>query len=260
MPSPFPGMNPYLENPSLWPSVHHFLISKIAEFLSPQLRPKYIVAVEVRVYETYGENLLVGIPDVTVQRQKNALNPTSTNVTVAAPPAQPIMVEVPVAESIKQGYLEIRDVEKKEVVTVIEILSPVNKRPGEGREIYTTKRKKVLGSLTHLVEIDLLRSWQAMPFSSNGIESDYRILVCRSSRRPLAELYAFNLRDAIPKFPIPLRLEDEEPMLDLQSLLHNIYDVASYDLQINYNRECVPTLSETNAAWVDVVLREQGLR
>lgn len=260
MPSPFPGMNPYLENPSLWPSVHHFLISKIAEFLFPQLRPKYIVAVEVRVYETYGENLLVGIPDVTVQRQKNALNPTSTNVTVAAPPAQPITVEVPVAESIRQGYLEIRDVAKKEVVTVIEILSPVNKRPGDGREAYTEKRKKVLGSLTHLVEIDLLRNWQAMLFSSNGIESDYRTLVCRGDRRPSANLYAFNLRDIIPIFPIPLRSEDEEPVLDLQNLLHNIYDVAGYDLQIDYSRECVPALSETNAAWVDGLLKEQELR
>lgn len=260
MPSPFPGMNPYLDNHNLWPSVHHFLISKIAEFLSPQLRPKYIVAVEVRVYETFGENLLVGIPDVTVQRQRSTLNPTSTNVTVAAPPAQPITVEVPVAESIRQGYLEIRDVEKKEVITVIEILSPVNKRPGDGREAYSEKRKKVLGSLTHLVEVDLLRNWQAMPFSNNGIQSDYRILVSRGSRRPSAELYAFNLQDIIPRFPIPLRSEDEEPVLDLQSLLHNIYDVAGYDLQINYNRECVPALSETNAALVDVVLREQGLR
>ncbi|MBE9229280.1 DUF4058 family protein [Phormidium sp. LEGE 05292] len=260
MPSPFPGMNPYLENHNLWPSVHHFLISKIAEFLSPLLRPKYIVAVEVRVYETYGENLLVGIPDVTVGRSQTSLNPTSTNVTVAEPRSQPITVEIPIAESIRQGYLEIRDVEKKEVVTVIEILSPVNKRPGDGREAYTAKRKKILGSLTHLVEIDFLRNWQAMPFFSNGIESDYRILVCRSDRLPLADLYAFNLQDKIPKFPIPLKSGDEEPVLDLQNLLHNIYDIAGYDLQIDYSRECVPALSETNAAWVDEVLREQGLR
>jgi hypothetical protein len=253
-------MNPYLENPSLWPGVHHWLITEIARFLSPQLRPKYIVAVEVRVYETYGENLLVGVPDVTVQRQRSAQNRTSTNVTVAAPPAQPITVEVPVAETIRQGYLEIRDVQKKEVLTVIEILSPVNKRPGDGRKAYTEKRKKVLGSLTHLVEIDLLRNWQAMPFSSNGIESDYRILVCRGDRRPSAELYAFNLRDAIPKFPIPLKSEDEEPVLDLESLLDNIYDIAGYDLQINYSRECMPALSETNTAWVDGLLKEKGLR
>ncbi|MFB2934167.1 DUF4058 family protein [Aerosakkonemataceae cyanobacterium BLCC-F154] len=260
MPSPFPGMNPYLENPSLWSGVHHWLITEIARFLSPKLRPKYIVAVEVRVYETFGENLLVGVPDVTVKRQRSTVNPTSTNVTVAAPPAQPITVEVPVAESIRQGYLEIRDVDKKEVVTVIEILSPVNKRPGEGREAYTEKQKKILGSLTHLVEIDLLRNWQAMPFSSNGIESDYRILVCRGDRRPSADLYAFNIRNAIPNFPIPLRSEDEEPVLDLQNILDNIYDIAGYDLQINYSRECVAALSEINAAWVDEVLQEQGLR
>jgi len=260
MSSPFIGMNPYLENPSLWPGVHNWLIIEIARFLSPQLRPKYIVAVEVRVYETYGENLLVGIPDVTVQRPRSAVNPTSKNVTVTGLTAQPITVEIPIAESIRQGYLEIRDVEKKEVVTVIEILSPVNKRAGEGREAYESKRQKILESLTHLVEIDLLRSWQPMPFLRNGIESDYRILGCRSNRRPLADLYAFNLRDSIPKFPIPLRMGDEEPVLDLQMLLDNIYDVAGYDLQIDYRREVVPGLSEADAAWADGLLKEEGLR
>jgi len=261
MPSPFLGMNPYLEHPDLWPGVHHWLIIEIARLLAPQLRPKYIVAVEVRMYETTGEDsLLVGIPDVVVQRPLTETNPTTTNVAVAAPPAQPVTVTIPVPEIRKQGYLEILEVETKEVVTAIEILSPVNKRSGKGREAYESKRHKVLGSLTNLVEIDLLRSGQAMPFFSNGIQSHYRILVCRSAKRPLADLYAFNLQSEIPKFPIPLKSPDVEPVVDLQALLNSVYDVAGYDMRINYRRDPVPSLSESDAVWADALLRDQGLR
>ncbi|MFB2923696.1 MULTISPECIES: DUF4058 family protein [Aerosakkonema] len=260
MPSTFPGMNPYLENPDFWPGVHHLLIGELLRFLAPQLRPKYIVAVEVRMYETGGEDLLVGIPDVVVQSPLTETNPATTNVAVAAPPAQPVTVTIPVPEIRKQGYLEIREVETKEVVTAIEILSPVNKRSGEGRKAYEAKRQKVLGSLTNLVEIDLLRSGQAMPFFSNGIQSQYRILVCRSAKRPLADLYAFNLQNEIPKFPIPLQSGDVEPVVDLQALLNSVYDVAGYDMRIDYRREAVPPLSESDAVWADALLREQGLR
>ncbi len=244
MSSPFPGMNPYLEHPDFWQGLHHLLIVEIARFLAPQLRPKYIVAVEVRMYETGGEDLLGKLPDVAV----------------VAPPAQPVTVTIPVPEVIKQGYLEIREVETKEVVTAIEIISPVNKRPGEGRKTYETKRQRVIGSFTNLVEIDLLRNWQPMPFDNRGIQTDYRILVCRSDRRPLADLYGFNLSQEIPKFPIPLKPADVEPVVDLQALLNTVYDVAGYDMRIDYRREPVPALSETNAAWADALLKEGGLR
>lgn len=143
MPSPFPGMNPYLEHPALWAGIHHWLIITIAENLVPQLRPKYRVAVEVRMYESSGESLLVGIPDVAIQRSQSVTNQTAPNVAVAEPSTQPLTVTVPMPETVKQGYLEIREVATCEVVTAIELLSPVNKRSGEGRKIYETKRLRV---------------------------------------------------------------------------------------------------------------------
>ncbi len=261
MPSPFPGMDPYLEHPELWPGVHHWLIIAIAESLVPQLRPKYRVAVEVRVYETSGDkSLLVGIPDVTVQRPVSAINKGDLNVAIASPPSQPVTVTLPMPETHKEGYLEVRDVATGEVVTAIEILSPTNKRPGEGRKAYENKRQRVLGRLTHLVEIDLLRAGQPMPIVSNGIEGSYRILVSRGEHRPQAELYVFNLQDSVPSFPLPLRSGDTEPLVDLQGLLNQVYDRAAYDLVINYNREPVPPLSEVDAAWAEAVLQEKGLR
>lgn len=261
MPSPFPGMDPYLEHPDLWPGVHHWLIIEIARLLSPQLRPKYRVAVEVRMYETSGENsLLVGIPDVTVKHRLIATNSTMTNVAVAAPTAQPTRVTIPVPERIKEGYLEVREVGTEEVVTTIEILSPTNKRTGKGRQMYEEKRHQVLGSRTHLVEIDLLRAGEPMPFFENNIESHYRILVCRGDRRPYADLYGFKLQDVIPSFPLPLRSGDTEPVVDLQTLLSGVYDISGYDLVIDYNKEPVPPLSESDASWADALLQEQGLR
>ncbi|HEY9811816.1 MAG TPA: DUF4058 family protein [Halomicronema sp.] len=261
MPSPFPGMNPYLEHPDFWPGVHHALINKIGEFLSPQLFPKYLVSIEVRMYETGGDDsVLVGIPDVTVQPSVSAKNPTETNVAVVESPAQPQSVILAVPEIVKQGYLEILETETKEVITEIELLLPVNKRSGKGRETYQKKRNQVLARFTHLVEIDLLRSWQQMPLVGNGIQSDYRILVSRSNSRPRADLYAFNLRDEIPKFPLPLKSEDEEPVVDLQSLLNTMYDVWNYGVRINYSREPVPVFSDSDAVWADNLLREKGCR
>ena len=260
MPSPFPGMNPYLERPELWPGIHHWLITAIAQSLVPQLRPKYLVAVEVRVYEISGEtSLLVGIPDVTVQRPLTATNLDMPNVAVASP-LQPMTVTVPMPEIIKEGYLEVREVATREVVTSIEILSHTNKRSKEGRNAYESKRQRVLRSLTHLIEIDLLREGKPMPVFSNGIQTDYRILATRGDHRPQADLYAFNLRDVIPSFPLPLQAGDVEPLVDLQALLNGVYEQAGYDLQINYSREPVPPLQESDMAWADALLREQGLR
>ena len=261
MPSPFPGMNPYLEHPALWAGIHHRLISAIANDLNPYLRPKYIAAIEERVYEMSGEkSVLVGIPDVAVQRVSAVTNATESNIALVAPSAQPIEVLIPIPEILTESYLEIRAVETEAAIAAIEVLSPKNKQSVVGRLQYETKRQKILGSSTHLVEIDLLRQGEAMPVLNLAIASHYRILVSRSETRPKAQLYAFNLRDIIPQFSLPLQPGDAEPILDLQRLLHEIYDQGSYDLRINYSNCPVPALSETDAAWVDEVLRQQGLR
>jgi len=162
MPLPFPGMDPYLEHPDRWPSVHSRLIVELADFLTPQLLPKYFVDIEERIYLTAGEERAVVVPDVTVKRDR--FNPNAgTNVAVAKSPSdvasltatEPVAVTVPMLEEVKRNYLEIKEAGSKEVVTAIEILSPTNKRPGKGREKYDRKRQQIFNSRTHLVEIDL---------------------------------------------------------------------------------------------------------
>ena len=262
MPNPFTGMNPYLEHPDFWPEVHHLLISVIKELLTPQLRPKYRVAIKKRIYEIKGENsLLVAIPDVSIQQKRRPASAIASNaVAVASRTVQPLKVRIPVSEEFREGYLEVIDMATKEVVTVIEVLSPANKRRGEGREKYDNERNKIFDSSTHLVEIDLLRGGEPLPVFGHSHKSDCRVLVSRSNQRPIADLYLFNLPDTIPAFPLPLRPEDVEPVLDLQGLINQVYDRAGYDFEIDYTADAVPPLSGTDAVWADSLLRDRALR
>jgi Protein of unknown function (DUF4058) len=259
MPSPFPGMNPYLENPLFWSEVHNLLIAAIFRKLNPQLRPKYKVAIEKRVYQTTEQDsLLVGVADVAVQSIQKVPSPQRASIAVASPSVEAVTVDVTMPETVKETYLEVRDVTTQEVVTVIEMLSPKNKRSGEGRNAYVKKRLQVLGSYTNLVEIDLLREGKPQQVQT-GIKTDYRILVSRALKRPKADLYAFNLPDRIPAYSLPLLELDPEPLLDIQTLVNELYDEGNYDLVIDYAQEPVPP-SQENAAWLDEVLKQQGLR
>jgi len=260
MPTPFPGMDPYLEQPALWPNVHNSLIVAIRDVLSPQLRPRYYVSVEERTYrQEPGGLTFAGRPDAAIIRPA----PTSLNeptLIYEVHPA-PVLVELPLPDEMTETYLEVRSVEDDRVITVLEILSPSNKRYGTGRELYLSKRSGVLASLTHLVEIDLLRGGEPMPMrgKEEEIDNDYRILISRRSRRPTADLYPFSVREPIPPFELPLQKGDDEPLLDLNRLLHELYDRAGYDLRIDYQDEANPPLRETDAVWSDALLKEAGL-
>lgn len=251
MPSPFPGMDPWLEHPGLWPDVHERLIIAIADYLGPILRPRYYVAVGIHSYIITRPVELSHprYPDVMIVDTPHAVAP-SPQVTSA----QPVVVTVPVPEPVEESYLEVRETASGQVITVIEVLSPTNKRPGEGRETYEVKRLEILRSRTHLVEIDLLRDWPPMPFWGNGQGSHYRILVRRGERRTYADLYAFTIRDPMPRFPVPLQENDVEPVVDLKPLLDELYDRASYDLRVDYSRPPTPPLSDADAQWTAQVL------
>lgn len=258
---PFPGMNPYLEHPVLWREIHKRLIVAIADYLSPQVRPVFIVVIQERVYKDVDyDAVFVDNRDVAVKDSQITEKSEKGNITVAASEVKPIKVTLPIPETFRESYLEIRDVNTKKIITVIEVLSPGNKRSDEGRKAYNKKRLEVLGSASNLIEIDLLRDGKPMDILDNHIQSDYSILVSSYYKRPIAYLYPFNLNQNIPKFPLPLYKGDKEPIVDLQELINGIYERASYDLVIDYSQEPVPKLSEENKVWVDGVLKEQGLR
>lgn len=258
MTTPFPGMDPYLEHPALWEDVHTRLIVAIADSLGPQVRPHYRVAVERRTYLAVfapEEYELVGKPDVVISGPHQR---STASIPEMAMRVMPQIGELVMPDEIVERYLEIRDVVSGEVVTVLELLSPTNKLTREGRSQYERKRLKVLGSATHLIEIDLLRAGEPFPIRIQPDDSQplYRIVVSRSQDRPRAEVYLFDLHDAIPDIPIPLHADVADAILPLNQVLHDLYDRAGYDQILNYRQPPVPPLTEADAAWAATLIQE----
>ena len=215
MPTPFPGMDPYLEHPGLWPDVHNGLIAELRNTLAPQLRPGYYVALEERTYLAEPAGLAcVSRPDVTVVDSPtpaaSCTSPGEASPTGIAT-LEPVIVELPITELVRETYLEVRLAQTHAVIAVLELLSPANKRPGEGRQQYERKRIQVLTTCTHWIEIDLLRGGEPMAADLRGqsVASHYRILISRAEHRPHAMLLPFNVRHPIPSFRRPLQPGDQ---------------------------------------------------
>ncbi|MDB9528015.1 DUF4058 family protein [Oscillatoria sp. CS-180] len=231
MANPFPGMNPYLEQSDYWSDFHNQLIAAIARTLIPQLLPKYRVVTDKWVY-TITDDLAIalGRPDVSIQQRRQPPPPLSTTAVTSV---QPIKVSVPLPVEVQQSFLEVKDTATQSVVTVLEVLSPANKY-GEGRSQYQAKRQQILESSTHLVEIDLLRSGKPFLLKSEAVQSHYRILVSQAQHRPVADLYPFDVSVPIPAIPLPLRSEDGDILLDVQTVFNGLYEQLGYDYFIDY--------------------------
>jgi len=261
---PFPGMNPYLESTAIWSSFHTRLLVAIADTLAPVLRPNYYIEVETRTYKTLDEvddgeqdELLIGIPDAAVLSpspdQENLSNQAPAGATLTQNCPQPITLPMP--STVKERYLEVREIGTEAVITVIEVLSPKNKRKGQGRAAYERKRSRMFDSLSHLIEIDLLRGYPPMTMLGDIQPSHYRIVVSRSQQRPKADLYGFNLQDAIPVIPLPLKPEDEEPVIELQIIVEGVCERAGYNDRIDYRQPAPPpALASTDQQWLDTLL------
>ena len=251
MRSPFPGMDPFLEDSFFWPQVHSRLIVALSNELGAKLRPKYYAAIETRTYLDDEEgSIFVGILDAIVFNALTIEAPTrptsTTTTTLTAPQPQRVRLVEPI--EVKERYLEIRKVGTHEVIVAIEVLSPKNKR-SEGRKRYLRKRQTILESATHFVEIDLLRAFAPMPVMDPQPRSHYYILVSDSRDRPEADLYSFNLQDLIPTFNLPLQPEDVPIAIDLTHLLQEVYEQGCFDLQVNY-QSVLPNMSAADLDWV----------
>jgi hypothetical protein len=260
MPSPFPGMDPYLESPQIWPDVHHGLISGIQAALSPELRPRYVARVELRVYisddDDPGREALV--PDVRVESTPHRKGTKKLNGAAAVAIAEPLIVPTLLDEEIKEAYLKILHVESEELVTVIEVLSPTNKiRGARGRTSFMEKRLQVLNSDVHWVEIDLLRAGVPSVTQPPLRASDYRVLISRSSTRSRTLYWPVGVRQPLPVIGIPLRGKDADAPLHLGAVLRTVYDRAAYDLSLDYRKEPIPPLQGDDAKWARDLLRRQ---
>jgi len=234
---PFPGIDPWLEHPALWPDVHNSLIAAIANELTPKVVPKYYVALEQRVYALQPGDL---VSDDVACESDEVDEPTAARV---------LDVELPIDVDRHEWFLEVHEVKTRTLVTVLEVLSLDNKIHAQGCEKYSKKRTRIFGSRTNHVEIDLLRAGQPMPLQRKPVRSDYRILISRGATRPRAKLAIFNVHQPIPSIPIPLLPEDGEPDLDLGVVFHALYERARFDLRLNYAKPPVPPLHKGVAEW-----------
>ncbi len=259
MPSPFPGMDPYLEERSLWPDMHSSLISYIREALQPQLRPKYIARIGERVeLTTLGKGYIPDVMLVAPPRLSGAIQ-TRLGLLVVDEPQTLEFLD----EEQRVPYLEIIYRSTGDVVTLIEVLSPVNK-VGHGREQNIKKQDNLLNSQANLVEIDLLSgqtSTLARAFEINS-PSDWRYIITtsRPHQRRQLEFYAIPLKERLPRCRIPLRQEDDDAVLDLPAVFSRCYDVGGYDLLIDYRQDPPVSLDKAEEEWLVALLVESGLR
>jgi hypothetical protein len=200
--------------------------------------------------------VFIGRPDIavasTAEASLSALLPATTSVTV-------LEVDVPMQDEVSENFLEIHEVKTGKLITIVELLSPVNKLHKQGREEYERKRGYVFRSWTNLVEIDLLRAGEPMPVVGALVQSDYRILVSRGTQRPRATLIACTLRQPVPAFMLPLLPGDAEPEVALNHILHALYQRARFDLRLDYSQLPVPPLAEADASWARALITAHGL-
>jgi hypothetical protein len=252
-------MDPFIEMQE-WSDFHARYMTVLSELLTPQVRPRYVVRVERRVYleEPFAEPDQA-IPDVAILERRGV--PRSSSGTAVLDETAAVAVEclLPEAEEHHEYYLVLRDRETLRIVTLIELLSPTNKRAGsEGRDEYLDKREEILQSRTNLVELDLLRGGQRLPVQDELPPGDYYALVRRGWRRRRVAVYAWTLRQKMPPIPIPLRKDEPEPTLDLQAALDLSYDRAAYQDSLDYSQALQPPARAEDADWIKEWLRASG--
>jgi hypothetical protein len=265
MPSPFPGMDPYLE--AHWRDVHASLViyarDALQGVLPGALRARVEESVLLETPKGIGDHPL--FPDVRVveytSRRGGLITPPGAGVAVA----DPLLVDIE-DEPVSQTFLEIIDRETgNRVVTVIEFLSPSNKSPGPNREQYVRKQREVCASDANLVEIDLNRfGTHTLAFPLAHLKPQWRTayMACvrRATRRDKAEVYPMPLWERLPAVKIPLRPEDADVELHLQALVDQCYRNGAYDGTLNYKADPDPPLFGADQDWADERLYELGLR
>lgn len=254
MKSPFPGMDPYLEDAAVFPDFHFEMIGAMRAQLGAKVSPNFFVRVQERIYLTepdFGRRGYI-VPDITIVKQPR---PASERLTASGAITAPTLIEPLFDPEIRDHYLEILDAQSREVIATIELMSPINKRKGAlGYEDFWRKRRELFESQVHWIEIDLLREGER-PYRLWG-KSDYYALLKRGGQWDKLEVWFFNLCDKMPTIAVPLRPPFEDVPLDLQAAFEATYERARYADSVDYTREPPPPpLRPEDARWAQERVR-----
>jgi len=263
--SPFPGMDPYLEQSKLWVDFHNSLADEMRAQLNTQIRPGYFA--RLTPYTTYeaieiGQSTARAIrPDVGVMQPGPTEFMPQTNVAVLEIDT-PVESEIDLSVPVDLLSVEIYNSDET-LITAIEILSPVNKKPGhKGFTDYERKREELFHSSAHLIEIDFLREGTRPRLARPVPITPYYIMLSRMERRPKVDVWPIPIAAKLPKIPIPLRTPDPDAILDMSQVMENVYERGAYDVQIDYEQPVPPPeISSDEQAWVTARLQQyrQGL-
>lgn len=227
MPSPFPGMDPFLEDEKIWPAFHHQLVTCLYQILLPGLVDRYRARLGQRQYAT----------------------------------EQALFTSV-VREEHNEEYIEVRRRNDGRMITLVEVVSPVNKTTSTGRKAYLEKRQEFKTAGASLVEIDLVLQGQpTLEYSRDGLPDwDYAVTVTRATQPDRHEIYTATLQKRLPRFRMPLAADDRDTVLDLQAAFARCFDQGNFAGKIDYHRDPPAALAEDDRRWVQEHLKQQKLR
>jgi hypothetical protein len=227
MPSPLPGMDPYLEDDALWPHFQHQLVLSLYQHLLPVLVDRYRARVAQRCYVT----------------------------------EQALFTSI-IREPHNEDYIEIRQRADGRLITLLDVVSPSNKLSPGGRAAYHATRREGRSAGAGMVEIDLLLRGQPMlEYSRDGLPDwDYAVTVTRSPQPDRYEIYTATLQKRLPRFRLPLAADDRDTVLDLQTVFSRCYDQGSFASKVDYKRDPSTPLNDEDRRWLDETLRQQKMR
>ncbi len=251
MSNPFPGVNPYVEVSGRWEGFHNVLIADLSKVLNQVLPDNYVAMVEERIElaadEPGDERRRQRRPDVAVVRDLYSA-PDAGGGTTAVLDVAPAVRTLTSYEELPESYIDIRSVPDEELITSVELLSPTNKiAPGRGE--YWAKRAGLLRGTASLVEIDLLLGGRRPEVREPMPDGDFLAIVSRGDRRPQCEVYAWSIRRALPRLPIPLRAGEPDVVLDLAAAYATTFTGGRYDRAVRYDRPLPGPLSDADRAW-----------
>jgi Protein of unknown function (DUF4058) len=257
MPSPFPGMDFYLETPVLWSDFHARFVTYWCDALADALPGNYEPRIDEKVslVEVTPPRKKLIDPDIALTQRGPSRDSSAAPTGLAT--LEPVTPSLQIEEETHERHIEILHRPDRTLVAVLELLSPANKEE-PGRTLYLTKRNTLFYHPVHLIELDLLLKGQRLPFEEELPPGNYYALVSRGDRRPKCDVYACTMRQPLPAIPIPLLPPDPDIWTDLGAVFATTYERGRYVRSVDYAAPPPIMLDASRLAWLTERARGAG--